>query len=88
LIAGVTFRAGAKISYFHEPPFDPMEIELSVEQEVAGLSLPAGTRVLLDGTPLTFIASCTTVAHRELPANTRIPWRDGAWHLDEAEPLD
>jgi hypothetical protein len=88
VIHGQRIRAGAKVEYWADPPFDEMEVTLAAAQELHGLLLPAATTILYreDGRPL---ACVVTVAHqvgsRALVAGTRIPFEDGAWQLDQAE---
>lgn len=65
-----------------------MEVTLGVAQDVAGLSLPAGTVVMFreDGSLLACVILVPhTTEGRAFAAGTRISFEHGAWQLDRAE---
>ncbi len=85
---GHLVRAGARVEYWADPPFDEMEIVLGVAQELAALALPARTQVLFreDGR----ILACVLGTDHEIEGlsfvrGTRIEFDGGRWQLEHAE---
>lgn len=88
MIHGHLFRAGSKVEYWRDPPFDEMAVTVAAPHELAGLTVPAGTDVLFneDGSLLCcVIAVAHTANGHRFVAGTRIPFEHGAWQLDRAE---
>jgi hypothetical protein len=88
VIHGLAIRAGASVEYWRDPPFDAMQVTLGPSQEVAGLVLPAGTKVLFtEGGEI--LCCVIPVAYeagaQRFAAGTRVPFAGGVWQLDRAE---